>query len=139
MKGGRIVDAWTEGTAEQDIAAGPAVSHDRAPTDDRPIGDTFEHLVEASKELAEAELAWVKARAAYVTNAVAWIGGLGALAFALAFAMIVTLMVGAVFALAPHIGPGLALLVTCLAAGAIILACVLGMRRFVGRIARIVK
>jgi hypothetical protein len=137
-KGGGIVDAWAESAAEKGSASGPAIGPDAA-DEDQPISDTFEHLIDAGRELAEAELAWAKARAAYVASAMAWIGGLGALAFALAFALIVTLMVGAVFALAPHIGPGLALLAVCAAAALIILACLLGMRRFAGRIADLAK
>jgi hypothetical protein len=137
-KGGRIVDAWAESAAEKGSASGPAIEPD-APGEDRPISDTFDHLIDAGRELAEAELAWAKARGAYIASAMAWIGGLGALAFALAFALIVTLMVGAVFALAPHIGPGLALLAVCAAAALIIMGCLLGVRRFARRIADLAK
>lgn len=139
MKGGRIVDAWAQSAAEQDIASGPAMPSAAAVDDDRPIGDTFEHLIDASKELADAELAWVKARGAYIASALAWISGLGALALALAFATVVTVMVGAVFALAPHIGPGLALLAVCVVAGLVILGCALAIRLFVRRIAGLAK
>jgi hypothetical protein len=138
MKGGRIVDAWAESAAEKGSASGPAIGPGAA-DEDLPISDTFEYLIDAGKELAEAELAWAKARGAYIASAVAWIGGLGALAFALAFALIVTLMVGAVFALTPHIGPGLALLAVCATAALIILGCLIGVRQFVRRIADLAK
>lgn len=138
MKGGRTVDAWANSAAEQEGTFGPAVSS-AAADDDRPIGDTFEQLIDAGKELAEAEKAWIKARGAYIASALAWIGGLGALAFALAFATVVTLMVGAVFALAPHIGPGLALLAVCVVAALLILGCGLAIKGFVRRIASITK
>ncbi|CAN5275916.1 hypothetical protein BH10PSE13_BH10PSE13_01940 [soil metagenome] len=102
--------------------------------DDASLGDSFERLVGSAKELAEAEVALVKLRGSVVAGAAKWIGLLVAVAFVIAFGMIVTLMIGAVMALAPHWGLGLSVLAVTGIALVLILLCGLAIRGQVGRI-----
>lgn len=133
------MDVRTDGTANWEGAPGQAANAEGRPLIDTPLIDTIEQLFEAGKELADAEVAWVKARAAYLGSALTWIAIFGVVALVLGFGLIVTLMVGSVLALAPHIGLGLALVAICLATGAVILFCVLAIKLFVRRIAFLTK
>jgi len=98
------------------------------------LGDSFERLVGSARELAEAEIALAKLRGGVVAGAAKWIGILAVAAFVIAFGMIVTLMVGAVMALAPLCGLGLAVLAVTGIALVVILLCALGIKGQVGRI-----
>lgn len=136
MRGAQVVDVRADSTAKWDDIPGQTAP---APPEDSPLVDRIEQLFEAGKEVADAEVAWVKARASYIASAAAWIAGLGAAALILAFGLIVTLMVGSVLALAPHIGLGLAVLAVCLAGVVMIFLCVLAIKQFVRRIAYAAK
>lgn len=110
-----------------------------AQPDDSPDGEpsivhSVERLFGSAKELAEAEVALVKLRGGVIAGAAKWIGLLGAAAFVIAFGMIVTLMVGAVLALAPIWGLGMAVLAVTGVSLIVILLCGLGISAQVGKI-----
>lgn len=98
------------------------------------LGDAFTRVGNAARVFAGAEVALLKKRGAIIGGAARWIAIFGVIAFIIAFGMIVTLMIGAVLALAPLWGLGLALLAVTGAALVAILLCALGIR---GQVARI--
>lgn len=102
--------------------------------DEASLGDTFNRLGQAARNFAEAELSLAKKRGAIIAGAARWIAILGVVAFIVAFGIIVTLMVGAVLALAPLWGLGLSLLAVTGAAIVAILLCALGIKGQVSRI-----
>lgn len=136
MRGGQVVDVRADSTAKWQSMPGQTAP---TPPEEPHLVDRIEQLFEAGKEVADAEVAWVKARAGYIVSAATWIAGLGAAALILAFGLIVTLMVGSVLALAPHIGLGLAVLAVCVAGIVMIFLCVLAIKQFVRRIAYAAK
>lgn len=109
------------------------------PSDELPIRETIARLVAAGKDLVDAEVAWAKARTTFITAAARTALIYGAVAFFLAFALIVALLVGAVLALAPVIGIGLALLVVTIGALVLIGLCALVIRSQVRRITGALK
>lgn len=99
---------------------GPAQARDA--DEHASIGDAVHRITNAAREAVDAELSLVRLRAAVFGSAAKWIAMFGVIAIITAFATIVTLMVGAVLALAPHWGLGFALLaVTGVALLAVIL------------------
>lgn len=98
------------------------------------LGDTVRRLGVAAQSFAAAEVALVKKRGTIIAGAAGWIAVWGALAFMLAFSMIVTLMVGAILALAPLWGLGLSLLFVTGVALLLLLLCVVGIKAQIGRI-----
>lgn len=109
------------------------------PSDELPIRETIARLVAAGKDLVDAEMAWAKARATFITAAARTALIYGAVAFFLAFGLIVALLVGAVLALTPVIGVGLALLVVTIGALVLIGLCALVIRSQVRRIVGALK
>lgn len=107
--------------------------------DERPLGATIERLVGAGKVWAQAEVDLAKRRGALLAGAAKWIAILGLLAAITAFGMIVTLMIGAVLALAPLWGLGWAVLAVTGIALIVVLLCALGIKVQIGRIGGIVK
>lgn len=105
-----------------------------SPDEGASISDSVERLIGSAKELAEAEVALAKLRGGIVAGGAKWIAILGVAAFIIAFGMIVTLMIGAVLALAPLWGLGLAVLAVTGAALLVILLCGMGISVQVGRI-----
>lgn len=105
--------------------------------DEASLGDSVERLIGSAKEFADAEIALAKVRGGILAGAAKWIAIFGVSAFLIAFAMIVTLMIGAVLALAPLWGLGLAVLAVTGAAAVAILLCALGISSQIGRIKRI--
>lgn len=102
--------------------------------DEPSLGESVERLIGSARELADAELTLAKARGGRLATATKWIAIWGVVAFITAFGMIVTLMIGAVLALAPLWGLGIAVLaVTGVALLAIIL-CLLAIKAQIGRI-----
>lgn len=111
----------TEGSvAEEDATLGWAAVNE--PSDDNAsMAETVERLFDAGKELAQAEIGWARARGLRVAGALRSIAILAAVALIVAFGIIVTLMLGAILALAPLIGIGLAILVVT-GAGLVVIA-----------------
>lgn len=109
--------------------AGPGIDHEPV-----SIGDTLAHVVSTAKDFAAAEIALAKQRGAIIASAGQYIAVLGIAAFIIAFGMIVTLMIGAVLALAPLWGLGLALLAVTGGALLVILLCGVGIKVQVSRI-----
>ncbi|HEX7819032.1 MAG TPA: hypothetical protein VF463_00290 [Sphingobium sp.] len=107
-------------------------------TDDLSLGESVKRAVSAVRESIDAELSLVRLRAAIVGSAAKWIAILGVIAFITAFGMIVTLMIGAIMALAPLWGLGLALLAVTGAALLAILLCGWGISVQINRIKRVV-
>jgi hypothetical protein len=105
----------------------PAANPDGEPeSGDVSLSEAMRRLLHSGRELASAEIALGKLRIALLGHAAAWIAALAVLAVIIAFGMIVTLMVGAILALAPHWGLGLAVLAVTGVALLILLACGLG-------------
>ncbi|HEX7857075.1 MAG TPA: phage holin family protein [Sphingobium sp.] len=102
--------------------------------DEASISETLHRLTGAAKQFAEAELALARKRGSIIAGAVRWIAILGAVAFIIAFGMIVTLMVGAILALAPYWGLGLSLLAVTGGALLAIILCALIIKGQVSRI-----
>ena len=118
---------------EDSITAADGVPGDH-PQDEGSLGASFTRVAQAAKAFTEAELALLKKRGAIVGGATRSIAVLGVIAFIIAFGMIVTLMIGAVLALAPLWGLGYALLAITGAALLAIILCALGIMGQVSRI-----
>ena len=102
--------------------------------DEDTLGQSVERLVDATKELGQAELAWAKALGAFLAKRTLVITVAAVVALIIAFGMIVTLMLGAMLALAPLIGLGLAVLAVTGAALLALLICGLVIKGSVSRI-----
>lgn len=111
-------------------AGGP----DAQPEHEESLKESLERLWSAGRDLALAELDWARARAAYLGAAVQRIAIFGAVAFILALALIITLFVGALLALAPLIGIGWAILVVAVTGLLFLAGCALGIQAQVRRI-----
>jgi hypothetical protein len=98
------------------------------------LGSSFTRLSHAAKGFVDAEVTLAKKRGIIIASAVAWIAAFGAIGFVIAFGMIVTLMIGAVMALAPLWGLGLSLLAVTGVALVAILLCGLVIKAQVARI-----
>ena len=94
-------------TAEQITSPG-GPSEDMG--DHASLGESFSRVGRAAQQSFHAELTLVKARASIIGAAAQSIALFGVIALILLLALIVTLMIGAVMALAPHWGIGWALL-----------------------------
>lgn len=102
--------------------------------DDPPLGASLDRLIGSARELAQAEIALAKTRGSIVAGAARWIALLIGAVVVIAFGMIITLMVGAVMALAPIWGLGLAVLAVTGVALVVIILCGLGIMAQIGRI-----
>jgi uncharacterized membrane protein YqjE len=103
------------------------------------LGDTIQRFVGASKEAVSAELSLVQVRASLIGSTAKWIAILAVIAVITAFGMIMTLMIGAVLALAPLWGLGLAVLMVTGAAFLAILLCAFGIRAQIIRLKGLVR
>ena len=90
--------------------------------DQATLSEDVRRLIDQGKGLAEAELAWQKARASFAAGQAGVVALLGLLALALGFFALMALAVGALAALAPALGPWGA---TGVVAGALLLAALL--------------
>jgi uncharacterized membrane protein YqjE len=108
--------------------------HDDTPGEAPSLGATIQHFGSAAKEAVESHVALVGVRASLVGSAAKWIAVFGALAFVIVFGLIVTMMIGAVLALAPLWGLGWSLLAVGAVALIAIAACGLGIRAQMVRI-----
>jgi uncharacterized membrane protein YqjE len=72
--------------------------------DQATLSEDVRRLIDHGKGLAEAELAWQKARASYAAGQAGVVALLGLLALALAFFALMALVVGALAALVPALG-----------------------------------
>ncbi len=107
-------------------------------TDDHPsLGDSINRVVGAAKETVDAELSLVRVRASHIGTSAKWIAIFAVVAIITAFGMIVTLMIGAVLALAPLWGLGLALLAVTGAALLVVILCGLGVSAQISRLKRV--
>jgi len=69
------------------------------------VADELRQLIAAARQFAEAELAYQKTRAGLMGKSAGAVAGFGALALALAFFVLMALVVGLLLALAPSLGP----------------------------------
>ncbi|MCE7797788.1 phage holin family protein [Sphingobium sufflavum] len=115
------------------------VEQERVRDDGPSLGETVQRLSHAARESVDAELSLVRLRAALLGTATKWIAVLAVIAVITAFAMIVTLMIGALLALSQLWGLGWALLAVTGVALLAILLCGLGIRAQVARVKGIVR
>jgi len=87
------------------------------------LQDELQRLVDDARGLAEAELAYQKARAAYAGMEVRRMAVLGALAAVLVFFALMALTLGLVLALSPQLSPLGATAVVCSSLLVVALAC----------------
>ncbi|MET0362739.1 MAG: hypothetical protein ABW048_13415 [Sphingobium sp.] len=109
-------------------------NHDDTPGEAPSLGATIQHFGSAAREAVESHIALVGVRASLVGSAAKWIALFGILAFIIAFGLVVTMMIGAVLALAPLWGLGWSLLAVAVIALAAIAVCGLGIRAQMTRI-----
>jgi uncharacterized protein YacL len=124
-------------TERDSMAANPAFGPDMVPdsqSDEDSLTETLVRLSGAAKSFVDAERTLAKKRGAIIGGAAQWIAIFGVVAFIIAFGMIVTLMVGAILALAPLWGLGLSLLAVTGVAFLTIILCALGIKAQIGRI-----
>ncbi|MET0239417.1 MAG: phage holin family protein [Sphingobium sp.] len=119
--------------------AAPDEGAEQREEDHVSVGDSVSRLVSSGKEFVQAELALARTRTTLVAGAAQRIAILGVLAVIVAFGMIVTLMIGAVLALAPVIGLGFSLLAVTGAALVVLAICGLGIKGQVARIGSFLK
>lgn len=79
-------------------------AHPADETKDESLADELRALIAAGRRMAAAEFAYQSTRARLMGRAVGWIAAAGALALALAFFVLMALVVGLLLALAPLIG-----------------------------------
>jgi hypothetical protein len=79
---------------------------ERADLDEAGIGQLVSQLATDARDAAQAEVALIKARAAFAVTRYKWAAIYFSVAGVLAFAAIIALLVGLIMALATVIGPG---------------------------------
>ncbi len=130
---------YVEGSMTLDKqSATSGTPHERVPEEHMSLGETLHRVTGAVRETVDAELTLARVRLSLVGSAAKWIAILGIVAFITAFGMVVTLMIGAILALAPLWGLGLAILSVTGAALLAILLCGWGISAQFARIRRVV-
>jgi hypothetical protein len=98
---------------------------DRADPDEAGIGQLVSQLATDARDAAQAEVALIKARAAFAVTRYKWAAIYFGVAGVLAFAGFIALLVGLIMALATVIGPGWA--TAAVVAGVFAVATILGL------------
>jgi Flp pilus assembly protein TadB len=88
----------------------PLIAEASQPAEEPRLVDDLRQLAADGRTLLEAELAYQKSRAAVAGQAAKSVAGWGALALALAFFALMSLVVGSLLALAPLLGPWAAMI-----------------------------